>query len=62
MSTRFLVRMLLVFVFISVFTIGIGALFAATSDATGFVGLLPLLAVFAVLIVGTVLLARKALR
>lgn len=51
--------MLLVFVGIAVFTIGIGALFAATADATGFVGLLPLFAVFAVLIVGAILLARK---
>ncbi len=62
MSTGFLVRMLLVFVGIAVFTIGVGALFAATADATGFVSLLPLLAVFAALILGSVLLARKVLK
>lgn len=55
-------RIMLAFVLFGVLTIGIGFLFAATADTTGFVSLLPLLAVFAVLILGTVLLARRALK
>ena len=40
----------------------LGVLFAATADSSGFVRMLPLLAFFALLVVGMVALLRKALK
>ena len=53
---------MLAFVAFSVVIAGMGFLFAATADSSGFVRLLPLLAVFALLIAGTWAMLRKALR
>jgi hypothetical protein len=53
---------LVAFVVFPLLTVGFGALFAVTADATGFVALLPLLAVFVVLTAGTIVLGRRLTR
>jgi hypothetical protein len=53
---------LILFVGFPLLTVGLGALFAITADETGFVALLPLLAVFVLLAVGAVALGRRLTR
>lgn len=50
------------FLVFPVLTVGLGFLFAATGNQTGFMAFLPLLAVFVVLIGGTAVVARRILR
>lgn len=57
----FLGFFLFAFVGIGISTVGMQALFTATANSTGIVRVLPLLAVFALLTVATVVMARKAL-
>jgi len=62
MRGRGFLGIIFVFLGLTVLTVGLGALFAVTADSSGFVRLLPLLAFFALLIVGTAFLVRKALK
>lgn len=55
-------RFFLFFMLFSAAMAGMGLLFAATADSSGFVRILPLLAVFALLIAGAAALLRRALR
>ena len=58
----FLPIILIMFVGFPLLTVGLGALFAVTADQTGFVALLPLLAVFVLLVVGAIALGRRLTR
>ena len=55
-------RFFLFFMLFSAAIVGMGFLFAATSNSSGVVRTLPLVAVFALLIAGTAALLRKALK
>ncbi len=54
--------LLVSFVVFPLLVLGFGALFAVTADESGFVALLPLLAVFVLLIAGTIVLGRRLTR
>lgn len=61
-GSGFLWIVVAMFVLFPLLTVGMGFLFAATGNSTGFVAFLPLLAVFALLVAGTWVVARKLLR